>query len=213
MPKVTVQPRTLHLLQNPYKHVNLAKTESAPRRRRFGMDSTFSTVQSSLNTFASSALNRWQIGGKPPAPKPSNDLKVLILCGLNNRLFLYAASVQSKTPLQATGYQTCSAAEQRGIWPSRQSPNVQSNLWLDLSMPLGSLLAGIKMRLPVTYSLSLGFFMMLRLRLKPVIWLLHPDASAIEKIRIVLLDEPWPTLAWFVICSLLWHLLLVAILP
>ena len=35
---VTVQPRTLHLLQSPYKHVNLAKKESAPRRRRFGMD-------------------------------------------------------------------------------------------------------------------------------------------------------------------------------
>ena len=34
---VTVQPRTLHLLQSPYKHVNLAKKESAPRRRRFGM--------------------------------------------------------------------------------------------------------------------------------------------------------------------------------
>ena len=32
--------------------------------------------------------------------------------------------------------------------------------------------------------------MMLRLRLKPVIWLLHPDASAIEKIRIVFIDEP-----------------------
>jgi len=25
------------LLQSPYKHVNLAKKESAPRRRRFGM--------------------------------------------------------------------------------------------------------------------------------------------------------------------------------
>ena len=35
--RVTVQPRTLHLLQSPYKHVNLAKKESAPRRRRFGM--------------------------------------------------------------------------------------------------------------------------------------------------------------------------------
>ena len=34
---VTVQPRTLHLLQSPYEHVNLAKKESAPRRRRFGM--------------------------------------------------------------------------------------------------------------------------------------------------------------------------------
>jgi hypothetical protein len=29
--RVTVQPRTLHLLQSPYKHVNLAKKESAPR--------------------------------------------------------------------------------------------------------------------------------------------------------------------------------------
>ena len=34
---VTVQPRTLHLLQSPYEHVNLAKKESAPRQRRFGM--------------------------------------------------------------------------------------------------------------------------------------------------------------------------------
>jgi len=34
---ITVQPRTLHLLQSPYEHVNLAKKESAPRRRRFGM--------------------------------------------------------------------------------------------------------------------------------------------------------------------------------
>ena len=48
----------------------------------------------------------------------------------------------------------------------------------------------IKMHLPVTYSLSLGFFMMLWLRLKPEIWLLHLDASAIEKIRIVFIDEP-----------------------
>lgn len=47
----------------------------------------------------------------------------------------------------------------------------------------------IKMHPPVTYSLSLGFFMMLWLRLKPAIWLLHPDASAIEKIRIVFIDE------------------------
>ena len=46
------------------------------------------------------------------------------------------------------------------------------------------------MHLPVTYSLSLGFFMMLWLRLKPEIWLLHLDASAIEKIRIVFIDEP-----------------------
>ena len=32
--------------------------------------------------------------------------------------------------------------------------------------------------------------MMLWLRLKPEIWLLHLDASAIEKIRIVFIDEP-----------------------
>ena len=32
--------------------------------------------------------------------------------------------------------------------------------------------------------------MMLWLRLEPEIWLLHPDASAIEKIRIVFIDEP-----------------------
>ena len=32
--------------------------------------------------------------------------------------------------------------------------------------------------------------MMLWLRLKPAIWLLHPNASAIEKIRIVFIDEP-----------------------
>jgi len=34
---ITVQPRALHLLQSPYKHINLAKKESAPRRRRFGI--------------------------------------------------------------------------------------------------------------------------------------------------------------------------------
>ena len=59
------------------------------------------------------------------------------LCAV--RLCRIAASIvpaKSKTPLQATGYQTCSAAEQRGIWPSRQSPNV-------CKQPLGSLLAGI----------------------------------------------------------------------
>ena len=33
-------------------------------------------------------------------------------------------------------------------------------------------------------------FMMLWLRLKPAIWLLHPDASAIEKISIAFIDEP-----------------------
>ncbi len=27
----------LHLLQSPYEHVNLAKKESAPHQRRFGM--------------------------------------------------------------------------------------------------------------------------------------------------------------------------------
>jgi hypothetical protein len=30
-------------------------------------------------------------------------------------VFLFSEDDQSKTPLQATGYQTCSAAEQRGI--------------------------------------------------------------------------------------------------
>ncbi len=34
---VTVQPRTLHLLQSPCECVNLVKRESAPRRRRLGM--------------------------------------------------------------------------------------------------------------------------------------------------------------------------------
>ncbi len=34
---VTVQPRTLHLLQSPCECVNLAERESAPRRRRLGM--------------------------------------------------------------------------------------------------------------------------------------------------------------------------------
>ena len=43
--------------------------------------------------------------------------------------------------------------------------------------------------------------MMLRLRLKPVIWLLHPDASAIEKIRIVFIDEPLT--GFGLICDLL----------
>ena len=43
--------------------------------------------------------------------------------------------------------------------------------------------------------------MMLRLRLKPVIWLLHPDASAIEKIRIVFIDEPLT--GFGLICNLL----------
>lgn len=33
-------------------------------------------------------------------------------------------------------------------------------------------------------------FMMLWFRLKPAIWLLHPSVSAIEKIRIVFIDEP-----------------------
>ena len=36
---VTVQPRTLHLLQSPCGCVNLVKRESAPRRRRLGMGS------------------------------------------------------------------------------------------------------------------------------------------------------------------------------
>ena len=46
-----------------------------------------------LNTFANSALNRWQIGGEPPIPKPSNNLKTLILCGLSSILFLYGSIV------------------------------------------------------------------------------------------------------------------------
>lgn len=48
----------------------------------------------------------------------------------------------------------------------------------------------IKMHLPVTYSLSLEFFMMLWLYLEPEIRLLHPSASAIEKIRIMFINEP-----------------------
>lgn len=41
-------------------------------------------------------------------------------------------AAKSKTPLQATGYQACSAAEQRGIRPSRQSPNGHASMsaWL-----------------------------------------------------------------------------------
>ena len=41
----------------------------------------------------------------------------------------------------------------------------------------------------MTYSLSLGFVMMLWLYLEPEIWLLYLGASAIEK-RIVFIDEP-----------------------
>ncbi len=43
--------------------------------------------------------------------------------------------------------------------------------------------------------------MMLWLRLKPAIWLLHPNASAIEKIRIVFIDEPLT--GFSLICDLL----------
>ena len=70
------------------------------------MDSTFSAVQSSLNTFTNSALNRWQIGGKPPIPKPSNDLKTLILCGLSNRLSLYWPSPETDPPPQPSPLHT-----------------------------------------------------------------------------------------------------------
>ena len=44
-------------------------------------------------------------------------------------------------------------------------------------------------------------FMMLRLRSEPEIWLLHSDASTIEKIRIVFIDEPLT--GFGLICDLL----------
>ena len=43
--------------------------------------------------------------------------------------------------------------------------------------------------------------MMLWLRLKPAIWLLHSNASAIEKIRIVFIDKPLT--GFGLICELL----------
>ena len=57
----------------------------------------------------------------------------------------------------------------------------------------------------MTYSLSLGFFMMLWLRLKPAIWLLHPDTSAIEKIRIVFINDPLT--GFGLICNLLFTMI------
>lgn len=52
------------------------------------------------------------------------------------------------------------------------------------------------------------FFMMLWLRLKPAIWLPHPDTSAIEKIRIAFIAEP---LAGFgLICNLLFTMAFAA---
>lgn len=51
-------------------------------------------------------------------------------------------------------------------------------------------------------------FMMLWLRLKPAIWLLHPSASAIEKIRIVFIDEPLT--GFGLICDLLFAMAFVA---
>lgn len=53
---------------------------------------------------------------------------------------------------------------------------------------------------------SLEFFMMLWLRLEPEIWLLHPDASAIEKIRIVFIDNPLT--GFGLICDLLFAMAL-----
>ena len=65
----------------------------------------------------------------------------------------------------------------------------------------------IKMHLPVTYSLSLGFVMMLWLYLEPEIWLLYLGASAIEK-RIVFIDEPLT--GFSLICNLLFAMALAA---
>ena len=50
--------------------------------------------------------------------------------------------------------------------------------------------------------------MMLRLRLEPEIWLLHPDASAIEKIRIAFIDEPLTSFG--LICDLLFAMAFAA---
>ena len=46
----------------------------------------------------------------------------------NNKFPRKKAPPKSKTPLQATGYQACCAAEQRGIWPSRHSSNIHANM-------------------------------------------------------------------------------------
>lgn len=51
--------------------------------------------------------------------------------------------------------------------------------------------------------------MMLWFRLKPAIWLLHPNASAIEKIRIVFIDEPLTGCG--LICDLLFAMAFAAI--
>lgn len=50
--------------------------------------------------------------------------------------------------------------------------------------------------------------MMLWLRLEPAIWLLHPDTSAIEKIRIVFIDEPLT--GFGLICDLLFAMAFAA---
>lgn len=51
-------------------------------------------------------------------------------------------------------------------------------------------------------------FIMLWPHLEPEIWLLHPDASAIEKIRIVFIDEPLT--GFSLICNLLFAMALAA---
>ena len=51
-------------------------------------------------------------------------------------------------------------------------------------------------------------FMMLWLRSEPEIWLLHPDASAIEKIRIVFIGEPLT--GFGLICDLLFAMAFAA---
>lgn len=50
--------------------------------------------------------------------------------------------------------------------------------------------------------------MMLWLRLEPAIWLLHPDTSAIEKIRFVFIDEPLT--GFGLICDLLFAMVFAA---
>ena len=57
----------------------------------------------------------------------------------DNYFFLF----KSKTPLQATGYQICSAASS-GVFDPRGSRQISMQAWL-----LGSLLAGINGSLPV----------------------------------------------------------------
>ena len=84
------QPRTLHLLQSPYDHVNLAEKESDPRRRRFGMGRFRNREAERLNCYSKPHKKRPPVKTGDPFFTMEPNYSLLVHC--NDFFFVVRAA-------------------------------------------------------------------------------------------------------------------------